>query len=39
MKKDEILLKLKNHTDYIKEIEDCDNEFKLFIIKNNGTNI
>lgn len=39
MDRNQILLKLKNNPEYIQELGDTDEEYKLFIVKNNGNNI
>lgn len=39
MERDQLLLKLKNNPEYIKELDSVDEELKLFIVKNNGNNI
>lgn len=39
MNKEQILSKLKSNPEYIEELDNVDEEFNLFIVKNNGNNI
>ena len=39
MDRKEILEKLKNNPSFIQEIDCNDDEYELYIVKNNGTNI
>jgi len=39
MDRDEILLKLKKNPEYIKDLNEVDEELEIFIVKNNGNNI
>ncbi len=39
MNREEILLELKKNPEYIQELVEADEDFEIFIVKNNGNNI